>query len=156
MPATPSSTPPPPPSPPPTSPQLHQQASHYQEHNQRVMGSPEQHRVPATSSYSTSTHQPSIFNGQVFCYLPAHLAAQLAALPPIPQNSRHSTLAPFVQNLNPAQLAAANATTISQFNSIHPNSVSLPELLIISANTEHVSLTTRLYPLLLSLLLSLL
>ena len=130
MPATPSSTPPSSPSPPPTSPQLHQQASHYQEHNQHVMGSLEQCRVPATSSYSTSTHQPSIFNGQVFCYLSAHLAAQLAALPPIPQPLRHSTLAPSPQILNPAQLAAANATTIPPLNSIHPNSVCLSELIL--------------------------
>ena len=128
MPAT-----PPPPTeapPPPMSPHLYQQASRYQERNQRIMGSPEQHRIPATSSNSTSTHQPSVYNGQVFHHLPAHLAAQLAALPPIPQPLRRSTLAPSPQILNPAQLAAANATTIPPLNSIHPNSVCLSELIL--------------------------
>ena len=128
MPATPPSTPPPPAEAPPspTSPQLHQQASHYQEHNQCIMGSPEQRRIPATFSNSTSTHHPSVFNGQAFHHLPAHLAAQLAALPPMPGPLWHPTLRPFTQMLNPAQLAATNLTTVSQ---LQPFSVSLREVL---------------------------
>jgi hypothetical protein len=107
MPPNPPSTPPPisaepesaaiPPSTPPfalpstplTSPQLSQQAAHLEERNQRIIGSPEQRRIP------TAPPQPVVFNGQTYHHLPSNLAAQLAALPPIPpMRVRHSARAP--------------------------------------------------------------
>jgi hypothetical protein len=112
MPATP---PPSPPHSPPatatplTSPQRHQQASRHQERNQRLIGSPEQRRTPAISN------NPIMFNGQIYNHLPANLAAQLAALPPIagPSRPRRSTVIapqpPPHQVLNAAQLATAYA-----------------------------------------------
>jgi hypothetical protein len=107
MPPNPPSTPPPtsvepesaaiPPSTPPsallstplTSPQLSQQAARLEERNQRIIGSPEQRRIP------TAPPGPVTFNGQTFHHLPSNLAAQLAALPPIPNRRlRRSTHAP--------------------------------------------------------------
>jgi|SRR5712672_692736 len=95
-----------------TSSQCHQQASCHQKHNQHVIGSPEQYRTPAIPSNisaSTSVSHSITFNGQVYNHLPANLAAQLAALPPIagPSRPRHSTIVTSHQILNPAQLAAA-------------------------------------------------
>jgi hypothetical protein len=109
MPPNPSSTPPPvsaepksaaiPPSTPPlalpstplNSPQCSQQAAHIEERNQRIIGSPEQCRVPSAPSC------PITFDGQTYHNLPTDLAARLAAAPPIPPVTRHSrrpTLAP--------------------------------------------------------------
>jgi hypothetical protein len=97
MPATPPSTPPSTPPPasfpagailatPPTSPQLAQQAARHEERNLRIMGSPEQRRTPAGPSTSAAA------TGPVYHHLPADLAAQLAALPPMPARpSRQST-----------------------------------------------------------------
>jgi hypothetical protein len=96
---------PPPPSPPPegvavaltppTSPQLSQHAARELERSSRALGSPQNRRFPATAS---SSAVPSTFNGQPFQHLPANLAAQLAALPPLsvpPQRSRHSNATAF-------------------------------------------------------------
>jgi hypothetical protein len=107
MPPNPPSTPPPvsakpesapiPPSTPPsalpstplTSPQLSQQAARLEERNQRIIGSPEQRRVPSIPS------RPITFEGRTFHHLPADLAAQVVAAPVIPpRRIRHSTRAP--------------------------------------------------------------
>jgi hypothetical protein len=114
------STPPPPSPPLPaaaasplTSPQRHQQATCHHEHTGYTMNSPEQHRIPAPPllpSISAPVAGPSTYNGQTFHHLPPHLAAGLAALPPIPvRPSRCSTsLAPAPQILSSAQLAVAH------------------------------------------------
>jgi hypothetical protein len=75
-------TPPPPSETPPTSPQLAQQAACHEEHNLCIMGSPEQRRTPTVPVASTSTL--ATYGGQTYHHLPANLAAQLAALPPMP------------------------------------------------------------------------
>jgi hypothetical protein len=133
MPATPPSTPPstppalssaraatpPPPSveaTPPTSPQLAQQAARHEEHNLRIMGSPEQRRTPAIPS-APGPSALATFGGQTYHHLPAHLAAQLAALPLMPARSlRQSTsLTGPPQILTSAQLAAAHASLPSLY-----------------------------------------
>ena len=97
MPSTPPSNPPSLPSTPPplstplTSPQRSQQAARHQERNQRTMGSPEQRRTPTAPPFPMAP----IPQGQRYTHLPPALAAQLAALPPMPQPTRrhlrHST-----------------------------------------------------------------
>jgi hypothetical protein len=114
---TPPSTPPPPPTPPvpltavtpPTSPQLAQEAACHQEHNLYTIGSPEQRRTPARPSALPPPALPT-FHGQTYHHLPADLAAQLAALPPLP--SRHLQW----------------PTTHPQTNTMQPNPVSLNHL----------------------------
>jgi hypothetical protein len=100
-------TPPPPPSPPlpftraivpvtpPTSPQRSQHAARHQERSQRVMGSPEQRRTPATPAPAPAPLPLPTYNRQTYHHLPPDLAAQLAALPPLPIRSRHSVAQPF-------------------------------------------------------------
>jgi len=108
----------PPPSPPPpttplTSPQRQQHAGRHQERLERVVGSPEQRRVPAppplTFSISAPVAGPSVpmagpsvpvagpsvpvAGPSVYRHLPAQLAAQLAALTPLPPPSRRSVSA---------------------------------------------------------------
>ena len=72
---------------PPTSPQLSQHAARELERSSRALGSPQNRRFPATA---TAAAVPSTFNGQPFQHLPAHLAAQLAALPPLSVPPQHS------------------------------------------------------------------
>ena len=109
-----SDTPAPPSGTPPISPQCHQQAVCDQERNQHVMGSPKQHRTPATSSNtavptsdtSTSTvSAPVTFNGQTYHHLPPPLVAQLTALSGAPRQL--GPLAPPPQILTSAELTAA-------------------------------------------------
>ncbi|KAI9437115.1 hypothetical protein F5148DRAFT_1294337 [Russula earlei] len=66
---------------PPTSPQQSQAAACQAEHASCTLGSPEQRRTPASTS---TARQPVHFQGQVYNHLPANLAAQLAALRPMP------------------------------------------------------------------------
>jgi hypothetical protein len=73
--------PPLPPVTPPTSPQHSQHATRQHEHNSRIMSSPENCRTPAA---------PTTLNGQEYHNLPAHLAAQVAALPSFPAPQRRS------------------------------------------------------------------
>jgi hypothetical protein len=120
MPATPPSTPPPSlPSvevTPPTSPQLAQQAAHHEEHNLHTIGSPEQCRTPAIPS-APGPSALATLDGQIYHHLPANLAAQLAALPPMP--TRHlrqpTSLAGPPQILTSAELAAAH-TSLPSFH----------------------------------------
>ena len=80
---------------PPTSPQLSQHAARELERSSHALGSPQNRRFPATA---TAAAVPSTFNGQPFQQLPANLAAQLAALPPLsvpPQHSHHSNATTF-------------------------------------------------------------
>ena len=125
----------PPPSPPPpvtplTSPQRHQQAGRHQERLERAVGSPEQRRVPAPpllASISAPVAGPSappvagpsvppVASSSVYHHLPAHLAAQLAALPPLPAPSRRSSSAVSGSNrqtsLAPAPQIAQPATPV--------------------------------------------
>ena len=108
---------------PPTSPQRFQQATRHQERSQRLMLSPEQRRIPATSA---PLPLPA-FSGQTYTHLPSDLAARIAALPPliplrrttshaqpaagpsIPIPPPRSISAAPQSILNPAQLAAAYA-----------------------------------------------
>ncbi|KAI9512687.1 hypothetical protein F5148DRAFT_1145881 [Russula earlei] len=80
---------------PPTSPQQSQAAARQAERASRTLGSPEQRRTPASTS---TARQPVHFQGQVYNHLPANLAAQLAALQPMPappqRRGRPSLLAP--------------------------------------------------------------
>jgi hypothetical protein len=81
------------PSTPPTSPQRHQEAARHAERSARLMASPEQRRTPTgPSAASTSAPPPpSVAQappGQLYTHLPANLAAQLAALPPLPPAPR--------------------------------------------------------------------
>jgi hypothetical protein len=83
------------PSTPPTSPQRHQAAVRQSEHDNRIMGSPEHRREPATSS--TSAAQPhsrasTTFDGRVYHNLPQNLAAMAAAISaqPLAPLQRHS------------------------------------------------------------------
>jgi hypothetical protein len=66
---------------PPTSPQQYQAAGRHAERASRTLGSPEQRRTPANTS---TARRPITFQGQTYHHLPADLAAQLAALPPMP------------------------------------------------------------------------
>jgi hypothetical protein len=120
----------PPPSPPPpetplTSPQRHQHAGRHQERLERVVGSPEQRRVPApaplTFSISAPVAGPSalpvagpaappVAGPSNLTHLPAHLAAGLAALAPYPAPSGcSSSVAPPPQIMSFSQLSAAYA-----------------------------------------------
>jgi hypothetical protein len=84
----PSGPPPPPdtamPVTPPTSPQRSQHAARQHERDSRIMGSPENRRTPAASN------RPPTLNGREYHNLPAHIAAQLAALPSFPVPQRRS------------------------------------------------------------------
>ena len=100
---------PPPPSPPaaspPTSPQLHQQVNRHQEHLERQMGSPEQRRIPSTSTTPFLPPQPPpppisapvTFNGQSYNHLPADIVSGIRQLQPFPiLTSRQHTALPVI------------------------------------------------------------
>ena len=79
------------PSTPPTSPQHHQAATRQSERDSRVMGSPEQRRIPTAPSTSAAPLPPPppsltsvTFNGQTYNHLPSNLAAMAAAIPSFP------------------------------------------------------------------------
>ena len=75
--------------PPPSSP--HHLAARQLEHSRCSMCSPEHHRTPAPSSVSSNfSVQPPASNAQEYHHLPAQLAAQLAALPPLSAPHRHA------------------------------------------------------------------
>jgi hypothetical protein len=106
-----------------TSPQRHQHAGRHQERLERVVGSPEQRRVPAppplTFSISAPMPGPSVpvAGPSVYRHLPAHLAAQLAALPPLPQPSRRSVSASNRQtSLAPAPQIAQLAAPVRSYD----------------------------------------
>jgi hypothetical protein len=76
---------------PPTSPQRHQAAARQAERDSRVMGSPEQRRIPAAPSTSaapppgpSSARTPTTVDGQTYHHLPQSLAALAAAVSAIP------------------------------------------------------------------------
>ena len=71
-----------------TSPQRSQQAGHQLERNNRTLGGPENHRTPSVPSLPSI--RPTTFNGHQYTHLPAHLADQLASLPPLPAPQRRS------------------------------------------------------------------
>ena len=78
---------------PPTSPQRSRQAAHQLERDRCVVGSPENCRTPATPPLHSM--QLSTLNGHTYSYLPADLAAQVAALS-APTPLRHSRSASAV------------------------------------------------------------
>jgi hypothetical protein len=105
-------TPPPPSATPLTSPQLAQQAARDEERNLRIMGSPEQRRTPTVPSIPTSTL--ATYGGRTYHHLPANLAAQLAALPPMPARPL-STLAPSTSASTSAPAPAPALASTSTF-----------------------------------------
>ncbi|KAI9451281.1 hypothetical protein F5148DRAFT_1370620 [Russula earlei] len=79
---------------PPTSPQQSHTAAPPLQDTCGVLGSPEGHRTPA--------RQPVEFQGQIYHHLPDQLAAQLAALPPMPAPTQHHAWTPLTSVLSPA------------------------------------------------------
>jgi len=97
------------PSTPPTSPQRHQAAARQSERVSHIMGSPEQHRIPAASSISAVPPPPPslrsvTFDGQIYNHLPSHLAAMAAAIPAFPIQQRRGRL-PTTSVLTPAPVS---------------------------------------------------
>jgi hypothetical protein len=119
---------------PPTSPQLSQHAARELERSSRALGSPQNRRFPATA---TAAAVPSTFNGQPFQHLPAHLAAQLAAHPPLSvpsQHSHHSNATAFPPpSVSLTFLISGFVFNFFFFNRCHllPLSLSLPLLLFL-------------------------
>jgi hypothetical protein len=86
---------------PPKSPQRSQQAARQLERNSRTLGSPENCRTPAAPPVPSL--RPPTLNGQEYHHLPANLAAQLAALPPLPvpiRSHRHRGAAPAASSVS--------------------------------------------------------
>jgi hypothetical protein len=66
-----------------------QHAARQLEHSRRQVHSPDRWRTPTPHPLPAgNAMQPPTSNGQ-YTHLPAHLAAQLAALPPLPPPPRH-------------------------------------------------------------------
>jgi hypothetical protein len=94
------------PSTPPTSPQHHQAATRQSERVSRIMGSPEQRRIPAAPPIPAMPPPPPslrsvTFDGQRYNHLPSHLAAMAAAIPAFPIQQRRGRL-PTTSVLAPA------------------------------------------------------
>ena len=79
-----------------TSPQHYQQAAHNQERNQRLIGSPEQHRTPADPSHPPAL--PSVIVGRrELTHLPFDMCMRMIDIPPhqpLPQRHGHAPLWP--------------------------------------------------------------
>jgi hypothetical protein len=97
------------PSTPPTSPQRHQEAARNAERSARLMASPEQCRTPAGPSAASISANPPPSVAQAstrgpYPNLPPHLAAQLAALPPLPSAPRRGRPLPSMLAPPPVSL----------------------------------------------------
>ena len=82
-----------------------------QEQTDQASGSLGQHiptaipPIPSTSSTLPPPRQPSVFNGQIYHNLPANLAADLQALPPLPVRPQRRGCRPVASVLAPTAVS---------------------------------------------------